>query len=565
VDAKRKALLVTCAAYEEPGLRQLRAPVHDAKALERVLADSEVGDFDVTVVRDEKHYVITKHIADFFAQCGPDDLLLVYISGHGIKDDDGHLHFASRNTELTSLDATAVSADFVNRQMKRTRSRRVVLILDCCYAGAFARGMIPRADQTIHLREQFEGSGRVVLTASKATEYAFEGDQLISGEERPSVFTGALVRGLATGQADRDADGWISFDDLYDYLSIEVPKETPKQTPTRWVFDAVGELHIARSRRGALAPISGHLPAAATGLHETVITSSVGKAVGRASAELAQRRRFLSGGKWVPSAVHEAAIEAAVNSTLEVQTALTKTMSDASINLARRFQTLLERQLEVINELEHKETSSQEQGSLHELDRLDRLAARMRRCSENLIMLAGGVPLRRFDRSVPLQEVIRSAIKEVGDYERVEVEVLALAGTRSINEVDLAGVAVGDVVHLLAELIENATSFSPPDTKVQIAGQELRTGYVIEIEDRGLGMSDAELIEANERLANPPEIDAAVSRMLGLFVAGRLAKRYGIRIQLRHSWYGGVTALVLLPTNLIVNGQEPRLEGQQER
>jgi hypothetical protein len=173
----------------------------------------------------------------------------------------------------------------------------------------------------------------------------------------------------------------------------------------------------------------------------------------------------------------------------------------------------------------------------------------MRRNSEDLIVLSGESPPRRWTQPMPLVEVVRAAVAEVEDYNRVEL--------LPIDDIGLAGQAVSDVVHLLAELVENATSFSPPGTKVQVAGQSISSGYVIEIEDRGLGMSDEELVEANERLANPPIVDFALSRMLGLYVVARLAQRYNIKVQLRHSWYGGITALVLLPPNLTVGVPVP--------
>ena len=150
---------------------------------------------------------------------------------------------------------------------------------------------------------------------------------------------------------------------------------------------------------------------------------------------------------------------------------------------------------------------------------------------------------------MPLVEVVRAAVAEVEDYNRVEL--------LPIDDIGVAGQAVSDVVHLLAELVENATSFSPPGTRVQVAGQLIASGYVIEIEDRGLGMSDDELVEANHRLANPPVVDFALSRMLGLYVVGRLAQRYNIKVQLRHSWYGGITALVLLPPSVTVQTPVP--------
>jgi hypothetical protein len=236
------------------------------------------------------------------------------------------------------------------------------------------------------------------------------------------------------------------------------------------------------------------------------------------------------------NAVHRVAVRVAGE-----QAALRKSVGDMFLNLARRSQSLVDRQLELIDDLERGETDPE---ALENLFRLDHLATRMRRNAENLIVLSGSEPARRWSDPVPLIDVVRAAIAEVEDYTRVEL--------LPIEPLSLAGQAVSDVVHLLAELIENATSFSPPGTKVQVAGQHVSSGYVVEIEDRGLGMTDPELVEANERLANPPTINFALSRMLGVYVVGRLAFRYGIKVQLRHSWYGGVTALVLFPENLVV-------------
>jgi len=236
------------------------------------------------------------------------------------------------------------------------------------------------------------------------------------------------------------------------------------------------------------------------------------------------------------NAVHRVAVRVAGE-----QAGLRKSVGDMFLNLARRSQSLVDRQLELIDDLERGETDPE---ALENLFRLDHLATRMRRNAENLIVLSGSEPARRWTDPVPLIDVVRAAIAEVEDYTRVEL--------LPIEPLALAGQAVSDVVHLLAELIENATSFSPPGTKVQVAGQHVSSGYVVEIEDRGLGMTDPELVEANERLANPPTIDFALSRMLGIFVVGRLATRYGVKVQLRHSWYGGVTALVLFPENLVV-------------
>jgi hypothetical protein len=243
------------------------------------------------------------------------------------------------------------------------------------------------------------------------------------------------------------------------------------------------------------------------------------------------------------NAVHQVAVRVAVE-----QAALRRSIGDMILNLARRSQSLIDRQLELIDELERDATDD----ALEQMFRLDHLATRMRRNAENLIVLSGGGDAaRRLTQPVPLIDVARAAMSEVEDYQRVEL--------LPIDEVAVTGHAVADVVHLLAELIENATSFSPPGTRVQIATQEAASGYVLEIEDRGLGMSDQELLDANRRLANPPAIDFAVSRVLGLYVVGRLARRHAIRIQLRHSWYGGVTALAMLPAGMIVRPGVPVL------
>jgi PAS domain S-box-containing protein len=231
------------------------------------------------------------------------------------------------------------------------------------------------------------------------------------------------------------------------------------------------------------------------------------------------------------------------------QAALRKSIGDLLHNLARRSQGLVDRQLELIDELERNEVDPDR---LHELFRMDHLATRMRRNVENLIVLSGVDQRRRWSESVPLRDVVEAAVAEVEDYSRVQV-----AG---IHDLTLAGQAASDVAHLLAELVENATSFSSPTTRVEVSGGPTGNGYVLEIEDHGIGMSDAELAEANRRLAEPLAADVAVSRMMGFHVVGRLAARHGIRVQLRHCWFGGVTALVLLPAVLLGSaGEHPAM------
>ncbi|MDB1088397.1 nitrate- and nitrite sensing domain-containing protein [Streptomyces sp. ACA25] len=214
-------------------------------------------------------------------------------------------------------------------------------------------------------------------------------------------------------------------------------------------------------------------------------------------------------------------------------------------NLSRRSQGLVQRQLSLISELESREADPDQ---LENLFKLDHLATRMRRNGENLLVLAGEEPGRRWTRPVPLVDVLRAAASEVEQYERIELS--------AVPKSEVAGRVVNDLVHLLAELLENATSFSSPQTKVKVTGHALPDGRVlVEIHDTGIGLSPEDLAEINERLANPPTVDVSVSRRMGLFVVGRLSLRHGIRIQLRPSDSGGTTALVMLPAEVAQGGK----------
>ncbi|MBH1933939.1 nitrate- and nitrite sensing domain-containing protein [Streptomyces sp. AV19] len=214
-------------------------------------------------------------------------------------------------------------------------------------------------------------------------------------------------------------------------------------------------------------------------------------------------------------------------------------------NLSRRNQSLIEGQLELITGLENNEADPDQ---LENLFRLDHLATRMRRNGENLLILAGEEPGRRWDQPIPLVDVLRAASSEVEAYERIQLD--------GVPEAEIHGLAVTDLVHLLAELLENATTFSSPHTKVRVTATRLPDGRVmIEIHDKGIGLTPEDFADINHRLANPPTVDAAVSQRMGLFVVGRLAMRHGIRVQLRPSGeQAGTTSLVMLPERITHGG-----------
>ncbi|MET8864802.1 nitrate- and nitrite sensing domain-containing protein [Nonomuraea sp. NPDC004580] len=244
------------------------------------------------------------------------------------------------------------------------------------------------------------------------------------------------------------------------------------------------------------------------------------------------------------AAVRRTAVEAAVG-----QAALRKGVSQVFLNLARRNQALLHRQLALLDTMERR---VEEPEVLEDLFKLDHLTTRMRRHAENLIILSDSSPARRWRDPVPLFDVVRAAVLEVEDYTRVTVAPMPDAPL-------LVGAAVTDVIHLVAELIENATVYSPPNTTVQVRGVTAANGVALEVEDRGLGLNDATLAELNARLSDTPEFDLADTDRLGLFVVARLAARHGIKIMLRRSPYDGTTAIVLLPATLLAEAERPAL------
>ncbi|MDQ0841485.1 hypothetical protein QFZ68_001165 [Streptomyces sp. V1I6] len=243
--------------------------------------------------------------------------------------------------------------------------------------------------------------------------------------------------------------------------------------------------------------------------------------------------------------LQRAAVEAAVR-----QADMRRGVSEVFVNLARRNQVLLHRQLSLLDTMERRTEDTEE---LADLFRLDHLTTRMRRHAEGLVILSGAAPSRQWRKPIQLMDVVRAAVAEVEDYERIEV--------RRLPRIGVGGPAVADLTHLIAELLENATVFSPPHTGVQVLGERVANGFTLEIHDRGLGMAADALLEANLRLAETPEFELSDTDRLGLFVVSRLAQRQNVRVSLQQSPYGGTTAVVFIPAALLTEAPETQGTG----
>lgn len=247
----RHALLISTDTYVDKTLQKLRSPRTDAETLADVLADQEIAGFSVTRLHNIASHEARVKLNELFDGCRGDDLVVVYFSCHGVKDDRGKLHFAFSDTLHNRLPSTAIPADFVGELMEASPARRIVLFLDCCFSGAFTRGMRTKAGGKVDVLERFAGRGRAVITATSAMEYAFEIDHDTIADANPmptpSVFTAALIRGLTTGEADRGGDGVVTVDELYEYIYDQVRARTTKQTPSRW-FNVEGSLALAQVR-----------------------------------------------------------------------------------------------------------------------------------------------------------------------------------------------------------------------------------------------------------------------------------------------------------------------------
>ena len=251
------ALIIAITEYTDRVLTQLPAPGQDAKELARVLDSRDICAFDdVIMLSNETASKVSKTIDHFLSDRKPADLLVLYFSGHGILDEDGSLYLAVRDTERARLDSTAIKSDFIRAAMDRSRSKRQILILDCCNSSMLAQGTKAEIGGSVGTAAAFEGRGygRVVLTASDSTQFAWQGDQMI-GETENSLFTNYFVKGLE-GEADLNGDERITIDELYDYVYEKIVSIPGKQTPIKWSYKPQGEIVLRQNiRTGDTEPV----------------------------------------------------------------------------------------------------------------------------------------------------------------------------------------------------------------------------------------------------------------------------------------------------------------------
>ncbi|MEU7846018.1 caspase family protein [Micromonospora parva] len=258
---RRRALLIACDEYDDPKLSRLRSPAHDVQVLARLLGDPTVGAYDVRLLVNPTEHEARLEIARLLRSAGRSDHLLLFFACHGRRDIDGLLYLALADTDVDDLPATALPTELINRLLNRSACQRMVLLLDCCFSGAVSRVLTHQGDAGVRGGDLFpgEGTGRAVLTATTAHEYAWEpaGEPLpLTDNPRHSVFAGAVIEGLRTGDADLDGDGLVSADELYRYVRDSVAV-AGGQTPRRWMYGE-GDLYVARSSRGpALATAAG--------------------------------------------------------------------------------------------------------------------------------------------------------------------------------------------------------------------------------------------------------------------------------------------------------------------
>lgn len=235
----QRALLIGNGTFDDQRIPPLASPVPDSQVFGRLLAQPEVGDYSVKVCLDYPSRDVRMEIQKFFDNADFDDILLIYLSGHGLKDSDGKLHFGTRDTDPDAVNASSLDVRFLHERIDNSAARKKILLIDSCYSGAGATGWDPKGEMANVTREEFgedPSSGKVVITASTSVQPSFENTH---GLTKRSRFTRHLIEGIETGAADKNQTGIITVDELYDYVRSAMRREAandpsvPRQTPQR--------------------------------------------------------------------------------------------------------------------------------------------------------------------------------------------------------------------------------------------------------------------------------------------------------------------------------------------
>ncbi|WBB66760.1 nitrate- and nitrite sensing domain-containing protein [Micromonospora sp. WMMD812] len=530
------------------------------------------------------------------------------VAGEELRDAAGEALEASVDRLVTGLDALPAGRDFID-QRKLDRAGALGLytgVISSAFQAFSGMAALPEVDLNRQARaltdlgrsRELLGQADALLAGALTAGRFAEGEHLqlvqIIGNQRflaENAVADLPAADRTTYQRLTEGEAFARLRTMQDSLVV-ADRSTPSVDPAAWQtsYDAVQqelrEFELAaadgladRSVPTAVRVLVRLAAAGVLGLVAVVVSVLVAVRVGRslarrlsgvrsAALELAENRlpdvvARLRRGEHVDVAREAPPLESGDDEIGQVARAFTEVqrtavqsavdevtlrrgLNEVFLNIARRSQGLVHRQLALLDRMER---GAEDPDELAELFQVDHLATRLRRHAEDLVILAGAAPGRGWRNPVAMVDLVRGAISEVEAYDRVDITAVQPAG--------LLGRAVGDVIHLLAELIENATAFSPPATRVTVAGQRVANGYALEITDQGLGMSDAAFEDANRRLSRSPEFDPAESARLGLFVVARLAARHAVRVSLRRSEPGGVIAVVLVPSDLVTDEPPP--------
>lgn len=245
---RRIAILIGNGLFDSETIQDLKAPKNDVRLLGKALASEGLGNFEVFIYQDKNSYSLQKDIEFFFKKASFNDVVLFYYSGHGLKDSKGDLYFSTKDSDPNLLNSTAMPADFLKKMMQECKSKRQAVILDCCYSGIFGKELMAKGEVYNEVVNRLSGVGRIILSSSSPIGYSFESTIKIKNNELSiSLFTKILLSGIVTGEADKDCDGFISIQELFEYISDQMKESDMDQVPSISNVNSEGILLISKN------------------------------------------------------------------------------------------------------------------------------------------------------------------------------------------------------------------------------------------------------------------------------------------------------------------------------